>query len=281
MQGMKNVENAEKGEGIMISMDLCGKVAMVTGAGGGIGQALSLDLAGLGADLVLACRGSLEECKKLEQEIEAMGRKVCTVQGNIADPRDCERMVKEAMEFHGKPVQILVNNAGYFYDVVPLIEMSDEQVNRTIDINLKGTMYMSREVCRNMVQAGLPGRVVNITSGAAHSGRENFSSYCASKSGVLGLTRAMALELAPKHINVNTVSVGYVEVGRWQGDEGKDAVRANILPRILLRKPGAPRDISRMVCFLVSECGDWITGSDFIIDGGESCGRIPFVQIEA
>lgn len=169
---------------------------------------------------------------------------------------------------------------GYFYDVVPLIDMTDAQVDKTIDINLKGTMYMSREVCRRMVDAGLPGRVVNITSGAAHSGRVNFSNYCASKAGVLGLTRAMALELAPKHINVNSVSVGYVEVGRWQGDEGKDAVRANIIPRILLRKVGQPRDISRMVCFLASECGDWITGSDFKIDGGESCGRVPFVDAE-
>lgn len=233
----------------MISMDLTGKVAMVTGAGGGIGSALSLDLASLGADMV---------------------------QGDISHPEDCARMVEEGTAYHGKPIQILVNNAGFFYDVVPLIEMSDAQVSKTIDINLKGTMYMSREVCRRIVDAGLPGRVVNISSGAGHSGRVNFSNYCASKAGVLGLTRAMALELAPKHINVNSVSVGYVEVGRWEGDEGKDAVRANIIPRILLRRPGEPRDISRMVCFLVSECGDWITGSDFKIDGGESCGRVPF-----
>ena len=85
--------------------------------------------------------------------------------------------------------------------------MSDDQVNNTIDINLKGTMYMSREVCRRLVDAGTPGRVINITSGAAHSGRVNFSNYCASKAGILGLTRAMALELAPAHINVNSVSV--------------------------------------------------------------------------
>lgn len=260
----------------MISMDLTGKVAMVTGAGGGIGSALSLDLAGLGADMVLTCQSSRKKCEELAKQIEAMGRKVCVVQGDISHSEDCARMVEEGTAYHGKPIQILVNNAGFFYDVVPLIEMSDAQVSKTIDINLKGTMYMSREVCRRIVDAGLPGRVVNISSGAGHSGRVNFSNYCASKAGVLGLTRAMALELAPKHINVNSVSVGYVEVGRWEGDEGKDAVRANIIPRILLRRPGEPRDISRMVCFLVSECGDWITGSDFKIDGGESCGRVPF-----
>ena len=127
-----------------------------------------------------------------------------------------------------------------------------------------------------MVDAKLPGRVINITSGAAHSGRVNFCNYCASKAGVLNLTRAMALELAPKGINVNSVSVGYVEVGLWDNGADRTSVRDGILPRILLRKPGQPQDISRMVCFLASECGDWITGSDFKIDGGESCGRVPF-----
>lgn len=262
----------------MISMDLTSQVAMVTGAGGGIGGALSLDLAGLGADMVLTCRSSRAKCDELAARIKDMGRRVCVLEGDISRPEDCIRMAKKAQDFHGKPVQILVNNAGYFYDVAPLVRMSDDQINHTIDVNLKGTMYMSREVCRRLMTAMMPGRVINITSGAAHQGRVDFSNYCASKAGVLGLTRAMALELAPSHINVNSVSVGYVEVGRWDGDEGKEAVKANIIPRILLRRPGSPRDISRMVCFLASECGDWITGSDFIIDGGESCGRVPFAD---
>ena len=264
----------------MISMDLSGKIAMVTGAGGGIGSALSLDLAGLGADMVLTCLGSYEQCLKLKEEINKMGRNVCIVKGDISKPDDCRRMVEEAFEYYKRPVQILVNNAGFFYDVVPLIDMTDAQVSKTIDINLKGTMYMSREVARRMVDAKLPGRIVNITSGAGHSGRVNFSNYCASKAGVLGFTRALALELAPENINVNSVTVGYVEVGLWDGDESRESVKNSILPRILLRRPGGPRDISRMVCFLASECGDWITGSDFIIDGGESCGRVPYIVPE-
>ncbi|WP_462362994.1 SDR family NAD(P)-dependent oxidoreductase [Pyramidobacter porci] len=262
----------------MISMNLTGKIAMVTGAGGGLGKSISIELAELGADLVLSCNSSRSVCDSLAAQITKIGRKAYVVQGDISQASDCARMVEEATQHYGKTIQILVNNAGFFYDVAPLIQMSDAQISKTIDINLKGTMYMSREVCRSMVNSGLPGRVVNITSGAAHSGRSNFSNYCASKAGVLGFTRALALELAPQHINVNSVSVGYVEVGRWQGDTQKDSVRANIIPRILLRKPGQPQDISRMVCFLVSECGDWITGSDFIIDGGESCGRVPFTD---
>ena len=262
----------------MISMDLHGKLAMVTGAGGGIGRAISMDLAELGADMVLVCNTSRTACEELSEKIQALGRKVCIVQGDISKSEDCTRMTEEAIAFHGKPVEILVNNAGYFYDVVPIIEMTDAQVSKTIDINLKGTMYMSREVSKRLVAAGVGGRIINITSGAAHSGRVNFSNYCASKAGVLGFTRAIALELAPKHINVNTVTVGYVEVGLWDGSPERNAVKDNILPRILLRRPGAPRDISRMVCFLASECGDWITGADFKIDGGESCGRVPFTD---
>ena len=251
---------------------------MVTGAGGGIGSAISLDLAGLGADVVLTCQSRRQKCEELKAQIEGMGLKACVVQGDISKPEDCARMTQEAADFFGRPVEILVNNAGFFYDVVPLIDMTDAQVSKTIDINLKGTMYMSREVCKRLVDAGLPGRVVNITSGAAHSGRVNFSNYCASKAGVLGLTQAMALELAPKRINVNSVTVGYVEVGLWDGDAERNKVKDSIIPRILLRRPGGPRDISRMVCFLASECGDWITGSDFKIDGGESCGRVPFTD---
>ena len=112
----------------MISMDLSGKIAMVTGAGGGIGSALSLDLAGLGADMVLTCLGSYEQCLKLKEEINKMGRDVCIVKGDISKPDDCRRMVEEAFEYYKRPVQILVNNAGFFYDVVPLIDMTDEKV---------------------------------------------------------------------------------------------------------------------------------------------------------
>lgn len=262
----------------MISMDLTGKIALVTGAGGGIGSAICLDLAGLGADVILSCRSSKSRCEELKKEIEEMGRRAHIVYGDISKSEDCVRMVEEATEAFQQPVQILVNNAGFFYDVVPLIKMTDEQVSKTIDINLKGTMYMSREVCRRLVDAGLPGRVINITSGAGHSGRVNFCNYCASKAGVLNLTRAMALELACKGINVNSVTVGYVEVGLWDGSEDREAVKNDILPRILLRRPGSPRDISRVVCFLASECGDWITGTDFKVDGGESCGRVPFTD---
>ncbi len=262
----------------MISMDLSGKIAIVTGAGGGIGSATCLDLAGLGADIVMTCRSSHKACEEIGKEIAAMGRKFCIVSGDISKSADCVRMVEEGSAFFGRPIQILVNNAGYFYDVSPLIDMTDEQIDNTIDINLKGTMMMSREVCSRLVKAGLPGRVINISSGAAHSGRMNFSNYCASKAGVVGFTRALALELAQHHINANSISVGYVEVGRWDDGEEAKAIRDNIIPRILLRKVGHPRDISRMICFLASECGDWITGVDYKIDGGESCGRIPFMD---
>ena len=261
----------------LLSETLKGRRALVTGGNRGIGRAIALQLAEAGADIMINFVGSEAEAEATAAECRAFGVQAACCYADISKEEDVTKLFAEMVQQLGG-VDILVNNAGFFYDVVPLIDMTDAQVSKTIDINLKGTMYMSREVCKRLVDAGLPGRVVNITSGAAHSGRVNFSNYCASKAGVLGLTRAMALELAPKRINVNSVTVGYVEVGLWDGDAERNKVKDSIIPRILLRRPGGPRDISRMVCFLASECGDWITGSDFKIDGGESCGRVPFTD---
>jgi len=133
---------------------------------------------------------------------------------------------------------------------------------------------MTREFGRWMVESKISGSVINIASGAARGGRWHHAHYCASKAGVVGATRAMAIDLAPAKINVNAIVVGFVDVGRF--DEGTLAgVKRDILPRILLRHPGTPQDISAMVCYLASEYGRWITGTDYVIDGGESAGRVP------
>lgn len=258
----------------MIKINLSNKLAFVTGAGGGLGKAISLDLAECGADVVLACRGSLLETQKTADEIISMGRKALVVQGDIAKSSDCKTMVEAAIKCFNKPIDILVNNAGYYQEFSSVIDITDDIIDKTIDTNLKGTIYMSREVGKAMVDSGINGRIINISSGAGHGGRKNHSHYCSSKAGVIMLTKAMAIEMAPKGVNINSISVGFVDVGRF--DEGSMlTVKTDILPRILLRRPGKPADISRMVCFLASECGDWITGTDIRIDGGESAGRIP------
>ncbi|MEA4963318.1 SDR family NAD(P)-dependent oxidoreductase [Lutispora sp.] len=259
----------------MIKIDLTNKVALVTGAAGGLGKQICTDLAQCGADVVVAVNNSIAEAGKIAEDIKQMGRKAVVVHGNIACSKAVKRMVKEALDYFGRPVDILVNNAGYYKEYGNITEVTDEIIDRTIDTNLKGAFYMCREVGKAMASSGIKGRIINISSGAGHSGRTNHAHYCASKGGLLMLTKAAALDLAPMGINVNSVSVGFVDVGRF--DEGDLlAVKRDILPRILLRKPGKPSDISNMVCYLASDCAEWITGSDFRIDGGEAAGRVPY-----
>jgi NAD(P)-dependent dehydrogenase (short-subunit alcohol dehydrogenase family) len=125
-----------------------------------------------------------------------------------------------------------------------------------------------------MVKAKVKGRIIGIASGAGHSGRHGHSHYCASKAGLILFCKALAIELAPYGINVNTVSVGFVDVGEFESPELKP-IKEDILQRILLRRPGKPEDVANLVNFLVSEHAGWITGADFVVDGGESAGRIP------
>lgn len=259
----------------MINIDLTNRLALVTGAAGGLGRQISIDLAECGADVILAVNNSISEAEKIAEEIKKMGRKAIVVGGNIACSKAVKKMVKEALDYFGRPVDILVNNAGYYKGYAPVIEVTDEMLDKTIDTNLKGAFYMCREIGKAMGSSGTKGCIINISSGSGHSGRINHAHYCASKGGLIMFTKAIALDLAPMGINVNSISVGFVDVGRF--DEGDMlAVKRDILPRILLRKAGKPRDISRMVCYLASDCAEWITGSDFRIDGGESAGRVPY-----
>ena len=259
----------------MIKIDLTDKLALVTGAAGGLGKQICMDLAGCGADVILAVNNSVAEAEKIAMDIRKMGREAFVVSGNVACSKEVKEMVQKAYEHFKRPIDILVNNAGHYREYGHITEVPDEIIDRTIDTNLKGAFYMSREVGKIMVEHGTKGRIINISSGAGHSGRTNHAHYCASKGGLIMFTKAIALDLAPKGINVNSISVGFVDVGRF--DEGDLlTVKKDILPRILLRKPGKPSDISSMVCYLSSEYAEWITGSDFRIDGGEAAGRVPY-----
>lgn len=261
----------------MLSLDLRGHTALVTGATGGLGRQICADLAQCGADIVAAVRSDGPAADALTVDIHhATGREVTVVTGDISSPGDVRGMVEHLREQLASPVSILVNNAGYYRDYASITDLGDGVIDQTIDTNLKGTIYMTREITRWMVETGVAGRVVNIGSGAGHSGRLHHVHYCASKAGLLGATRAMALDLAHAGITVNNLSVGFVDVGAF--DDGDLAVvKRDILPRILLGRAGEPRSVSAMVCYLASPLADWITGTDIVIDGGESAGRVPLV----
>lgn len=259
----------------MLALDLREHTALITGATGGLGSQIAADLAECGADIVLAVRTAGAPAQELAERIRSStGRKVHIVTGDISSPGDVRSMASTLRNVLDRPVTVVVNNAGHYQDYAPIFEVSDEVIDRTIDTNLKGTMYVTREFTKWMIEAGVGGRVINIGSGAGRSGRWRHAHYCGSKAGVLGATRAMAIDLAEHGITANSITVGFVDVGRF--DEGDlAAVKQDILPRILLGKAGEPRSVSAMVCYLASDHAEWVTGTDVVIDGGESAGRAP------
>lgn len=259
----------------MISLNLSGRVAVITGATGGLGRRIATDLAGCGADIVLVARRGGAELTDLAAElVERTGRAVYPHACDVSDPDAVRALVARLKSDLRGPADIIVNNAGVYADYANIVDVSDEVIDRAIDTNLKGTMYVMREFGRWLVDGNVPGSIVNIGSGAGRSGRRHHAHYCASKAGILGATKATAIDLAARHITVNTITVGFVDVGRF--DDGALArVKQDILPRILLKRAGDPGDISAMVCYLASAHANWITGTDIVIDGGESAGRVP------
>jgi NAD(P)-dependent dehydrogenase (short-subunit alcohol dehydrogenase family) len=252
---------------------LDGKVALVTGASRGIGRAIALEFARSGADVAINYREEAEWAEQVCDEIRRMGRETITVQADVADVKQVEQMVEKVARHFKGHLDILVNNAG-LYPYTEALQMKDEEWNRVIDTNLKGAFYVSRAVARKMMEGGRGGRIIGIASGAGHSGRQGQTHYCASKAGLILMCKSLAIEWAPYNINVNTISVGFVDVGQFEKPEMRE-MKEFILRRILLRRPGMPQDIANAALFLASEQADWITGSDFRVDGGESAGRIP------
>jgi NAD(P)-dependent dehydrogenase (short-subunit alcohol dehydrogenase family) len=200
------------------------------------------------------------------------------VQADVSDPSQVNDMVERVVDGFGGRLDILVNNAG-IYTYIEAIHMTDQDWRRMLDVDLSGAFYVSRAAARKMIENGSGGRIVGIASGAGHAGRIGQAHYCAAKAGHILLCKSLALELAPYNINVNSISVGFVDVGQFD-HPAKASLKADILRRILLRRPGRPEDIANMVAFLVSEQAGWITGADFRVDGGEAAGRVPLSDNE-
>lgn len=239
------------------------KVAIVTGAGQGIGRAISLELAKEGAKIIVSDINQ-ETIDKTVEEIKSLGIDVIGVKADVSNSSEVEEMVKKALEHFGS-IDILVNNAG-IYPFKPLIELSEEDWNKVLNINLKGCFNCTRAVVDTMIKQK-SGRIINITSIAgAVVGYSNLTHYCASKAGILGFTRATALELAPYKINVNAIAPGLI---RTPGTEalGEEMLK-QIEQSIPFKRAGKPEEIARAVVFLASNDSSYMTGQMLVIDGG-------------
>lgn len=242
---------------------LKGKTAIVTGASRGIGRAIAVKLAELGANLVLNYRSDSKSVEDVIKEIESKGSKAIAVQGDVSVFSDAENIVKKAVEVFDS-LDILINNAGITKDGL-VLRMKEEDFDKVIDVNLKGAFNCIRHAAPVMVkQKG--GKIVNISSVVGVTGNAGQINYSAAKAGIIGVTKSAARELASRGINVNAVAPGFIETDMTQ--ILSDKVKESTLNTIPLKRFGSAQDIANMVAFLVSSSADYITGQVINVDGG-------------
>ena len=245
-----------------ISFSLEGKAALVTGANTGIGQAIAVALAEAGADVALAGRSEPSETIAL---IEATGRKCLNIKADLSSIEPVGRVIDEAVAGLGK-VDILVNNAGIIRRD-DLLQFSEEDWDAVMDTNLKTLFFLSQAAAKGMVERG-GGKIVNIASLLTFQGGIRVPSYAAAKSGVGGVTKAMANELAAKGVQVNAIAPGYISTNNTAALQGDETRNRQILERIPTGRWGDPKDIAGAAVFLASPASDYVTGHVLAVDGG-------------
>lgn len=244
-------------------IDLTGKSALVTGGSRGIGKAISLRLARQGADVAFSYKGNADAAKATAAEIEAIGKRARTIQGDVRDPESAEAVVKDALDAFGK-VDILVNNAGITRDDL-IMRMSPDAWRDVLETNLFGAFWMTKAITRPMLKAR-GGRIVNITSVSGQAGQMGQANYSSAKAGLIGLTKATARELASRGITVNAVAPGFVLTELTQ--DLPDALKEEITSRTPLGRFGTVEEVADAVAFLASDEARYITGQVLAVDGG-------------
>ncbi len=239
------------------------KVALVTGAGRGIGRAIACSLAKKGAFVIVNYNGSKEKAKETAALIEAEGGKAAVYGCNVADFEACGEMIAAIVREHGH-IDILVNNAGITRDNL-LMKMSEDDFDQVIDVNLKGCFNTMKQVSRQLLKQR-SGKIINISSVAGVIGNTGQANYCASKAGIIGLTKSAARELGSRGITVNAVAPGFIETEMTAGLS--DTVKESLKEQILLKRTGQAGEVAEVVAFLASEAADYITGQVISVDGG-------------
>ncbi|MBU4032187.1 MAG: 3-oxoacyl-ACP reductase FabG [Candidatus Thermoplasmatota archaeon] len=240
-----------------------GRTAVITGASRGIGRGIALELAQHGANVVVVYRAEEKLAKQVAAAVRTMGRKAMAVKCDVSIPEDVTELHDTVLAELGN-ADFIINNAG-IHQHLKSWELSDEDWHRVMDVNITGTFLVSRAFIPHMMERK-SGRIINISSCVAFTGTDHEVHYAASKGAVLGLTKSLALELAPYRINVNAIAPGYIETDMVVFEGVHD--RESVIKGIPAHRLGQPEDIGRAARFLCSRDSEYITGQVIHVNGG-------------
>lgn len=242
---------------------LTGKIAVVTGGSRGIGRAVCLKLAGLGANIVFSYAGNTTAAEQTVRDCEALGVRAICVRGDMGRAGAVQELIDTAGKEFGR-IDILVNNAGITRDNL-LMRMKEEEFDQVIETNLRGTFLCMKAVSRLMMKQR-SGRIINLASVVALRGNAGQTNYCASKAGVIGMTKSAARELAGRGVTVNAVAPGFIETDMTR--DLPQTAKASMAAQIPLARLGQPEDVANAVAFFASEEAAYVTGQVLSVDGG-------------
>jgi len=246
-------------------MRLAGKIALVTGAQQGIGKAIALAYGREGASVVINYLDNQAAAAEIASQIRALGQRAVPIAGDVAQAADIRRMVEAGESLGG--IDILVNNAGIF-PRVEFLDMTEAQWDEVLNVNLKGTFLCTQAVAQKLVERGRAGAVINLASSAAFRGSPRGVHYVASKAGIVGVTRATALELAPYRVRVNAIAPGTTDTAQPRYGMSEEELQA-AGRQVPLGRMGTPEDVADLAVFLASEEARHITGQTLHVNGGQ------------